>query len=156
VCPKNTGRANVCMPRACERNGRVCVRSRWMRACACIRVHTRVDARDRADASGNYQRLCLPSPEASDDLRDPSTFHTREHFPLELSRITLKLQFHLDELHATDFVSRVLHHRTRCVESMCTRAVARVARVPVWLEYCSFIDRYAGKAFNRRRLHNFS
>lgn len=35
------------------------------------KIHTRVGARDGADASGNYQRLCHPSLEANDDLRDP-------------------------------------------------------------------------------------
>lgn len=101
MCPKNTGRANVCAARACERaqRPRVCVYAHVGRESAPrTRVHTRVGARDEADASGNYQRLCLPSPEASDDLRETPTFRAREHFPLGLSRITFRLQFHLDDV----------------------------------------------------------
>lgn len=56
-------RASATQSRVRELTLRGCVRPQH-------KIHTRVGARDGADASGNYQRLRLPSLEASDDLRD--------------------------------------------------------------------------------------
>lgn len=79
--PKNTGRANVAFENVCEytsatRSTVRCVRARararargWLRALSCVCFLVSVGARDPTDAGGNYHRLCLPSPQANNDLR---------------------------------------------------------------------------------------